>query len=386
MTDAMNQFFRVVLLLPCLGISVAAAQAIDTQVDVGGNRLNFHIVKGKGMPILFEAGGGDDSTMWRDVLPPLAHITGATLIAYDRPGFGKSGLDTKRHGIVNNVIDLEQGLKTLGYDGDIMLVGHSLGGFYVELYAARHPERVKAGVLIDAPHICFFTPRQLDAMLGEYNSQMEGFKVDRPGLYYLLSDYRAIVDVMRKTALPVSIPLTAIVAENPPFKSAAEVQRWKGCHQEFVQASSNRKGIVAATGHFVFQDNPALVINAIVEAYADTLTADQKASLLERSLSYNIEAANQLKKQQSERPYSENDINAWGYQLLQQEKKQEALEVFKLNVKLYPKSANAYDSLAEGYEGIGDKKQAIANYQHSLKLDASNSHAAERLRTLRVPR
>lgn len=386
MTDAMNRFFRIALLLPCLSISVAAAQAIDTQVDVGGNRLNFHIVKGNGMPILFEAGGGDDSTMWRDILPPLARITGATLITYDRPGFGKSELDAKRHGIVNNIIDLEQGLETLGYDGDIMLVGHSLGGSYVRLYAARHPERVKAGVLIDVPHVCFFTPQQVDAMLGEYKSQMEGFKVSRPGLYYLLSDYRTIVDVMRKTEFPASIPFTAIVAENPPFKSAAEVQRWKDCHQEFVQASSSRKGIVAATGHFVFQDNPALVINAIVEAYADTLTADQKSSLLERSLSYNIDAANQLKKQQSERIYSENDINAWGYQLLQQEKKQEALEVFKLNVKLYPKSANTYDSLAEGYEGIGDKKQAIVNYQHSLELDASNSHANERLRILRASR
>lgn len=381
----MNRFFRVVLLLPCLSISVAAAQAIDTQVDIGGNRLHFHIVKGSGMPILFEAGGGDDSMMWRDILPPLADITGATLIAYDRPGFGKSGLDTKRHGIANNISDLEQGLKTLGYDGDIMLVGHSLGGSYVKLYAARHPEKVKAGVLIDVPHVCFLTPRQVDTMLGEYQSQMEGFKANRPGLYYLLSDYWSIVDVMRKTEFPTSLPLTAIVAENPPFKSAPEVRQWKICHQEFVQASSNRKSIVAATGHFVFQDNPALVVNAIVEAYADTLTADQKAPLLERSLSYNIDAVNQLKKQQAERPYSESDINAWGYQLLQQDKKQEALEVFKLNVKLYPKSANTYDSLADGYEGIGDKKQAIVNYQHSLKLNPGNGHATERLRILQTP-
>lgn len=298
----MSRFLRIVLLLSCLNILVAAAQALETQIDIGGNHLNFHIIKGSGMPILFEAGGGDDSMMWRDILPPLARITGATLIAYDRPGFGKSGLDTKRHGIVNNIADLEQGLKTLGYDGNIMLIAHSLGGSYAKLYAARHPERVKAGVLIDVPHACFLTPRQVDSMMREYEDKMADFKVNRPGLYYLLSDYRDIANVMRKTEFPTSIPLTVIVAESPPFKSAAEVQKWKICHQEFVQASSNRKGIDAATGHFVFQDNPALIVNAIVEAYADTLTADQKASLLDRSLSYNIDAVNQLKKQQSERP------------------------------------------------------------------------------------
>ena len=47
--------------------------------------------------------------------------------------------------------------KSLGYAGDIMLVAHSLGGFYATLYASRHPQHVKAAVLIDANPACFFT-------------------------------------------------------------------------------------------------------------------------------------------------------------------------------------------------------------------------------------
>lgn len=47
------------------------------------------------------------STVWRNILSPLADITHATLITYDRPGFGRSGLDANRHGIVNGVTDLE---------------------------------------------------------------------------------------------------------------------------------------------------------------------------------------------------------------------------------------------------------------------------------------
>ena len=74
-------------------------QHIDTLVDVGGCKLHFHIIKGKGIPILFEAGGGDDGRAWKNLLPAVADTLGTTLITYDRPGFGKSGLDTNHTGI-----------------------------------------------------------------------------------------------------------------------------------------------------------------------------------------------------------------------------------------------------------------------------------------------
>jgi pimeloyl-ACP methyl ester carboxylesterase len=286
-------FTQAALLLSYLSAFIAMSQTIDTKVDVGGNQLNFHIVKGHGMPILFEAGGGDDSTVWNGILPQLASITNATLIAYDRPGFGKSGLDRNRHGIVNNANDLEKGLKALGYDGNIMIVAHSLGGLYAELFVARHPDRVKSIVLIDATENCFLTPEQLDITEKTYKGQMDDFKAHRPGVYYLLSDYRSMADVMRKFTFPPSIPVIDIVSEHPPFPSEAERQHWEVCHQQFAAAAANRQGILATgTGHYVFHDNPTLVIDAIVKAYADTLSIEQRSSLLERSLSFNMKEAN----------------------------------------------------------------------------------------------
>ncbi|WP_233841773.1 alpha/beta hydrolase [Dyella sp. 2HG41-7] len=288
-----KRFIQATLFLSYLSASFAIGQTIDTKVDVGGNQLNFHIVKGHGTPILFEAGGGDDSTVWNGILVPLADVTNTTLIAYDRPGFGKSGFDRNRHGIVNGVSDLEKGLKALGYDGNIILVAHSLGGLYAELYAARHPDRVKSIVLIDATESCFLTPEQLDITEKTYKNRMDDFKAHRPGVYYLLSDYRSMADVMRKVTFPRSIPVIDIVSEHPPFPSEAERTRWERCHQQFASAAKNREGILAVgTGHYIFHDNPALVINAIVKAYADTLNSEQRSSLLERSLSFNIKETN----------------------------------------------------------------------------------------------
>ncbi len=49
-------------------------------------------------------------------------------------------------------------------------------------------------------------------------------------------------------------------------------------------------------------------------------------------------------------------LNNSGYKLLGEKKFNEAIEVFKLNVKLYPNSSNTYDSLGEAYAAAGDKK------------------------------
>src|SRR5262249_43875774 len=128
-----------------------------------------YIIKGKGMPILFEGGAGADVSVWDIILKPIADITHTTLIMYDRAGFGKSELDTSnhdldKHGILQGIQGLETGLKKLGYDGKIMLVAHSYGGFCATLYAARHPERVKAAVLIDVNHVCWFQDTYVDSI------------------------------------------------------------------------------------------------------------------------------------------------------------------------------------------------------------------------------
>jgi D-alanyl-D-alanine-carboxypeptidase/D-alanyl-D-alanine-endopeptidase len=89
-----------------------------------------------------------------------------------------------------------------------------------------------------------------------------------------------------------------------------------------------------------------------------------------------------MKKQHPELYLAEDYVNSWGYSLLRQGKKQPALELFKLNVQLYPASANTYDSLAEVYEATGDRDAAIQNYRRSLLLNPANTNATEHLQKL----
>ncbi|OYD43546.1 serine hydrolase domain-containing protein [Sphingobacterium cellulitidis] len=75
----------------------------------------------------------------------------------------------------------------------------------------------------------------------------------------------------------------------------------------------------------------------------------------------------------------EDEVNTWGYQLVEQNKINEALEVFKLNTFLFPNSWNVYDSYAETLESIGKQKEAIINYRKSLELNSENVTARKYL-------
>jgi CubicO group peptidase (beta-lactamase class C family) len=93
----------------------------------------------------------------------------------------------------------------------------------------------------------------------------------------------------------------------------------------------------------------------------------------------------QLKKQSGIAQPSEDDLNVWGYRLLGNGLKTQAIAVLGLAARLYPDSFNAYDSLAESYEAAGELDLAVQNYTRSLALNPGNTHASERLRALRRP-
>ena len=65
---------------------------------------------------------------------------------------------------------------------------------------------------------------------------------------------------------------------------------------------------------------------------------------------------------------TEAELNNHGYQLIGQQKTDEAIVIFQRNVNAHPQSWNVYDSLAEAYGIKGDKKKAIENYTRALNL------------------
>jgi hypothetical protein len=74
---------------------------------------------------------------------------------------------------------------------------------------------------------------------------------------------------------------------------------------------------------------------------------------------------------------TENELNNYGYQLINANPSRldEALAIFKNNVKNNPESWNVYDSYAEALGKKGDKKAAAKNYEKALEMAPQGQHA-----------
>jgi len=78
-------------------------------------------------------------------------------------------------------------------------------------------------------------------------------------------------------------------------------------------------------------------------------------------------------------------VNRIGYRMLGSRNKDavaKAIDFFLLNTENYPSSFNAFDSLGEAYETLGDKDKAIENYKRSLELNPGNEHAKAKMESL----
>jgi tetratricopeptide (TPR) repeat protein len=81
--------------------------------------------------------------------------------------------------------------------------------------------------------------------------------------------------------------------------------------------------------------------------------------------------------------FGDRALNSFGHQVLAANDVPGALRVFKLNAKLFPKSPNAWDSLAEGYLKAGNSKRARQYYEKALKMNPMNRNAKEMLEKLK---
>jgi pimeloyl-ACP methyl ester carboxylesterase len=250
-------------------------EAVESLIQVGKYRLNFQVIKGNNPTILLEAGGGMDSREWNKIAPELARKTGATVVSYDRAGFGKSDLPEIPHDMREEVEWLWEGLQKLELDKNLILVGHSFGGWMIRLFASEHPEAVRGMVFVDP-----FTNEFVDLLGVEYldNHPMAGkipFDTSSPDK---LSKYqRALVrmsgdglgpkiEIMRKTSIPSGIPVLVITCGKPFLPKAEEQEAWRLSHEQMTASIEGATLIVAEeSDHMVPGRQPDLIIEAVLD-------------------------------------------------------------------------------------------------------------------------
>ncbi len=162
-----------------LPIGIAAAAHAEDQIRGGQTaflpdhrKLNFRCV-GRGSPtVLLESGFGAGVEAWSAVQPRIAAVT--RVCAYDRAGYGFSDPGPMPRDGEAIARDLDLGLKAAGVSGPFVVVGHSAGGLYERLFAARRRHDVVGLVFVD-PSVEHQVQRAV-AIFGGNGAGLEGVR------------------------------------------------------------------------------------------------------------------------------------------------------------------------------------------------------------------
>src|SRR5919112_2773117 len=200
-------FVWLVAGLLALAVIGAIYQAVATQidqrtysppgeiVDVGTHRLHINCL-GEGSPtVILEAANLGMSAHWVRVHQQLAQTT--RVCAYDRAGMGWSERGPEPRDARQVSGELHTLLKGAGTERPYVLVGHSYGGLYAQMYAARYPNQVSGVVLVDSSHPEQFTRSSEGRAMYEQTRRMGAFIpwLTRLGVIRLTNFYPAHPDL-----------------------------------------------------------------------------------------------------------------------------------------------------------------------------------------------
>jgi pimeloyl-ACP methyl ester carboxylesterase len=236
-------------------------------IDVGGHKLQL-LKSGKGPhTIIFESGIGQGLESWNDFTHRLDSI--AYSICYSRAGYGASESGQSNRTPKDIAQELHELLIQGGFKAPFILVGHSLGGTYVRMYAALYPKEVIGLVLVDPSYDReLLDLKEIDPRLGAMlsNPPPEAPPVVRDEMIGMaqihdsgvLDPVLAVPDVPMVVLTSLRVPPGA-----PPYMGKITLAKRRG-HEGILESSSRCMQVVTArSGHGIQFDEPNLVLDAI---------------------------------------------------------------------------------------------------------------------------
>ncbi len=239
---------------------------LDRVVMIDGDRGLYVRCTGKGSPtVVMEGGDGDASDSYAFAEPAISEVT--RMCVYDRAGLGRSDPPPGARGLPELVGDLERLLRAARIPGPYLLVGTSGGGYIAAGYAYEHPRDVAGLVFVDTGAPFPNPPREIVEETDPDNPE----NVERRDYLQVERDAwdarRRIGDIPVKI---ITVKFSREAIEESPFPAEQRLMRRNIERQKgWLVLSPRAEQIVANTGHAVEEEDPQLVIDAILDAVED---------------------------------------------------------------------------------------------------------------------
>jgi pimeloyl-ACP methyl ester carboxylesterase len=258
-----------------------AAQPAPTVETIDGRKVESLTIRNRASPfvVVFEAGSRGTIDKWGKVLEGAGRD--ATVFAYNRPGYGNSDVAMTPRDGRTVVEELRRVLRHKGLTPPYVLVGHSLGGLYMQLFARAYPEEVKGLVLVDTVYPRAikrvedfpWTTRLAGRLLFSRTAWREIEKIDETGEAVLALAGIDDKPIVRLVNEPKPHP-----GEVPPIAVDFGVGRGdKETHELVRKLYPKARTVVVDSDHQISLFTPEVVVGAIHEVVT-AVSAPRSAS------------------------------------------------------------------------------------------------------------
>lgn len=261
-----------------LGLSLALAislPASERLVDIGTHKLFVRQEGTHGPTVVFESGMNQTVASWDKVIPEVAKF--ARVVAYDRSGYGKSETGPEAPVAREVARELHTLLTRINAKPPYVLVGHSLGGTYIRVFAGMYPKEVAGLVFADAAMVWrldAFLRRDFTNMYWEGERQWAERRETLSPARRL--EYAAITvsEEQARAAWPLPrVPAIVITGTKPhgmyekPEDDQRYIDGWVQIQrEELVEKLPGSKHVLLPdTGHMIPTAKPGAIVDAVRE-------------------------------------------------------------------------------------------------------------------------
>jgi pimeloyl-ACP methyl ester carboxylesterase len=268
-----------------LAICFGGGLFAKNKVLVGSHHL-FYELHGKGVPlVIIDVGVGESFQSWSSIVAEISKMT--SILVYDRAGYGQSEMGPLPRDAKSEANDLVTLIRNARIPGPYVLVGHSLGGLNMQVFAHEYSNGVVGLVLLDPPPRDWMAGRSFPELKKQFlrsveemtgaaeeagRSRNEAEKSRAPFLLTVASEHREMFSNTERQVNSIlsfgKLRMIVIAAgkSNPAFGEEADAWQkywieesrklsWLSTAGEFVLAERS--------GHHIHRDAPELVLAAI---------------------------------------------------------------------------------------------------------------------------
>jgi pimeloyl-ACP methyl ester carboxylesterase len=240
------------------------AGVVDTLLDVGSYRLHLVVHRGtRPLTIVMESGGGAALDSWSGVDAELARRTGATVVAYDRAGFGRSETGPADLTPWEQVRELDDALVRLGTPPARIVVGHSYGGVMAVLQAHLYPDHVRGLVLVDPMNARFVRATGEFVYSTVPHIEHPATRSDT-AVARMVAGFDALIHDPRASDVGLHVPMVVLTAGDLWWGKPGIDSAWRAAHEALAAAAPDRRlVIVEGSKHQIPERRPEAIVSAV---------------------------------------------------------------------------------------------------------------------------